>query len=333
METFERCKICCMSSKFPGSDINAEGVCSFCRKHDFQKTQSIIKKNQTDIANVIAKARENNDSPYDIIVSYSAGKDSSYTLLHLKQVYGLRILALLIDNNFVSDHAFVNARKFTEALGIDLMIFKINAHLMNKLYTKSLDGDFYNSSQLSRANSACLSCIKVINNVTLNEAILRRIPLVAGGYIEGQIPSSAGAISSRFITNFMDDNSKSLAQNISPEWEKYLKGNREAFCPNIINPLVGLEYSEEMIIEKISEYGWTMPTDTGLSSSNCLLNDYAIARHFEKHGYHPYEAEITAQVRNGTMSKSIALKRIKDVRPSKEFKSIEKKLGLREQEQ
>lgn len=328
MDKFNECKNCCLSEKFPGADIDESGVCVFCRKHDASKNRDIVAKNNEHIEKIIEKAKAHKNSTYDVVVSYSGGKDSSYTLLHLKR-YGLRVLALLIDNNFVSDGAFLNARVFTDNIFVDLLIFKINSDQMNQLYRKSLAGDFYNSSQLSRANSACLSCIKVINNLTLNEAIMRRVPLVAGGYIEGQIPKTAGTISSKFLASFRDDNSKTLAKNIDPVWEKFLANQGDAqFCPDIINPLVGLDYSEERIIAEISKYGWQKPSDTGLSSSNCLLNDYAISRHFEKHGYHPYEAEITSQVRNGTLSKWEAQKKLKDIRPSKSYDKIEKKLGI-----
>ena len=39
---------------------------------------------------------------YDVLMAYSGGKDSTYTLLLLRRKYGLRVLALSFDNGFVS---------------------------------------------------------------------------------------------------------------------------------------------------------------------------------------------------------------------------------------
>ena len=71
--------------------------------------------------------------------------------------------------------------------------------------------------------------------------------------------------------------------------------------------------------------GWASD-DTGMSSSNCIMNDFAIAVHYEKYQYHSYEAEICLQVRKGTMDKDEAFERLTDIKPSKQFKDIKKNL-------
>ena len=92
--------------------------------------------------------------------------------------------------------------------------------------------------------------------------------------------------------------------------------------------MLGLNYSEGEIIEMISHLGWKKPTNTGLSSSNCQLNDYAISAHYEKHKYHSYEAEICLQVRRKTMSKNEALEKLTDIKPSKLFTNVKNKLEM-----
>lgn len=63
---------------------------------------------------------------YDCIIGVSGGVDSSY-LLHLaKNVYGLRPLAVNLDNGFNSDIAVKNIRKITQALDIDLETYVID---------------------------------------------------------------------------------------------------------------------------------------------------------------------------------------------------------------
>ena len=79
---------------------------------------------------------------YDVLVAYSGGKDSSFTLYYFKEVLKLKVLALLIDNDFISERAHENAKILTNSLKIDLVIFKPEANFMHNLYNKSLEGSF-----------------------------------------------------------------------------------------------------------------------------------------------------------------------------------------------
>ena len=59
-------------------------------------------------------------STYDVLVAYSGGKDSTYTLDVLVNKYNLRVLALTFDNTFISPRAEENIRNVCGALGADL---------------------------------------------------------------------------------------------------------------------------------------------------------------------------------------------------------------------
>ena len=78
----------------------------------------------------------------------------------------------------------------------------------------------------------------------------------------------------------------------------------------MMSPLVGIDYNEEQILEFLTSIGWKRSQDTGAHSSNCQINDLGILNHVERYGFHPYEAELTAQVRNGAMSRAEAISRI-----------------------
>jgi predicted PP-loop superfamily ATPase len=331
MTQMTRCKICCLSSNFPGAQMDEHGICKECRKFEQNGDPDLqIRRNHANIDAAILERR--GKGRYDVIVAYSGGKDSSFSLLYLKETYDLKVLAFLVDNNFVSEQAKKNADAFTGKLGVDLVTFKPNSRFMNKMYTTSLEGDLYDMSQLSRANAACLSCINLINNFVLDEAVRRKVPIIAGGYIEGQIPNHSGVVKmdNPMIHSFRDKNRKKLSTEIDPRFDSYLNiasPQDEDEHPIFINPLLGMNYSEAEIIETISRYDWTRPTDTGKSSSNCLLNDYAISVHHGRYGFHPYEAEICAQVRRGSLTKEEALEKLEDVRPADQFAETKRRLA------
>lgn len=326
----DRCRICCISKNFPGVFLSEDGICKECLLFNSSENPSeVISKNLKNIEEAIENRRGKHK--YDVIVAYSGGKDSSFALLHLKNHYNLNVLAYLVDNNFVAEQAKINADTFTRNLGVDLITFKPNSQFMNKMYRKSLDGDFYDLAQLSRASAACLSCINLINNFVLDESIRRSIPIIAGGYIEGQIPIHSGVVKmdTPILQSFRDKNRKKLSEKIDSRFNQYLDianpGDGDLH-PIFINPLLGINYSEREIIEIISPFGWKKPADTGRSSSNCLLNDYAIAVHFKRYKFHPYEAEICAQVRRGTLTKKEALEKLEDVDSPASFNKVLQRL-------
>ncbi len=327
-----RCKKCLISKTYPGIKLNDKNICNQCIQFDKKGEDQIIIKNNHEQIHAAILQTKGTGGIYDAIVAYSGGKDSTYTLKYLKQDYDLNILALLIDNDFIAERAFVNAKNVTRELGIDLMVFKPDASFMHKLYRKSIHGNIYNKTQLKRANAACLSCINLINNIILNEAIIRNIPLIAGGYIGGQIPATAGTLntSGKLFEDFRKKNKNFLSVKIDPKVGNYLNiaETDKSHYPIIINPMLGMNYSEDVIIRMISDLGWKKPKNTGLSSSNCQLNDYAISAHYDKYKYHSYEAEICLQVRRGTMTKDEAMKKLSDIKPLKSFSKIKNKLGV-----
>jgi hypothetical protein len=80
--------------------------------------------------------------------------------------------------------------------------------------------------------------------------------------------------------------------------------------PYNVHPMAWEFYNEEMIIEKISNMGWTAPTDTDTNSSNCLLNAYANDVHIKRYGFHPYVWEIANMVRDGVMTRKEGYQKI-----------------------
>lgn len=313
-----------MSENFPGADLDGDGVCSFCRRRDTGREREAIIANRDKIDRVIAENR--GTGIYDIVLSYSGGKDSSLTLLKLRRDYDLRVLALMVDIDFVSPLAFDNARRLCSALDVDLVINKPSTAFMRRMFRVSIEDDIYGLRQLTRASAACLSCISLIQHIVLKEAAMRGVPLVAGGYVAGQLPATAGVVNpgAPLFRQSRQAGLDILIDKVSPRFENYRLGDDR--LPLMINPLLGEEYDEDAVVDILTGLGWEKPRDTGQSSSNCLINDYAIAVNIEKHGFHPYEAEICDQVRRGAMSPERAAERLAIPRPSKEFPEIIRKL-------
>ena len=77
--------------------------------------------------NIVDKIKEKGrGKKYDCVIGVSGGTDSSYLLHIAKKEYGLRPLAVNLDNGWSSEIAVQNIKKVTKALDIDLETYVID---------------------------------------------------------------------------------------------------------------------------------------------------------------------------------------------------------------
>ena len=322
------CTRCVLPSTFPGLSFDAAGLCSFCQEAppapEFDKIRGELRQKLEAVFDANRGKAE-----YDVVVAFSGGKDSSYTLMTLSRTYGLKCLAVTIDNGFIAEQAQKNLRIVTAALGIDFMLFTPAPVFMQKLYRTSATTPVHTKAALTRASSMCNSCINLINNHMVKLALEKSVPIIAGGYIGGQVPKDSVIMQMDLDVQarFRSEAIKRYLKHFGPEAEGYfgigddLVRSSRIRKLNIVNPMLAFGVSEERIIEEISTLGWRKTVDTGSNSTNCLLNDLGIAVHYKQHQYNPYVNEIAEQVRTGLMSREEALHKVQDI---PEFTRVER---------
>lgn len=89
----------------------------------YPRNESSIEKWKHIVSDIKKKGRNKN---YDCIIGVSGGTDSCYLLYLAKEVYGLRPLAVNLDNGWNSEIAVNNIKKVTIHLGIDLYTYVID---------------------------------------------------------------------------------------------------------------------------------------------------------------------------------------------------------------
>lgn len=318
VNSIKRCTKCVLPETFPGISFDVNGVCSYCDDFFDRESQSDKEKIKKQMEEEINKSRGRGD--YDCIVAYSGGKDSTFTLMYLVKNYKLKCLAVTIDNDFVSNTARENCFQVTKNLGVDFILYKPSPTFMKGMYkTSILKGGIQSNSAIKRASSICNSCISIVNNYVLKVALMHGTSLIAGGYIGGQIPSDSSVIKLNLsqrekIKRSVQDKYDDLYGKDAGKYffidEHLMRNITSDQVITIINPLLTIAIGEEEIIAAIQELGWKRAVDTGLNSSNCRLNDLGIFVHYKKHGFHPYELEVSNQVRQGLMKRDDGLKKV-----------------------
>lgn len=311
----KRCEKCVLPETFPGIDFDEVGICNFCRSF---KGRNILENSITKYHLRFNELLETSSKigSYDCLMAFSGGKDSTYTLVLLKEQYNLSILALTMDNGFISPHTQDNIYRVIEKLGVDHIMYKPSFDLLKSIFQKAVNSVMYSKKTLTRASTICTSCMGIVKFLTLRLAIESDIPFIIYGWSPGQIPIEASIFKNNptMIRSMQKVLLEPMREAAGPDIENYFLreqhfSHKEKF-PYNISPLAFLNYDEKKVIDTITKYGWRRPNDTDPNSTNCLLNAFAIKVHKDRFQFNPYVFELSKLVREGYMDRSEAIQRL-----------------------
>lgn len=128
------CEIGIWNDSVPGFRLDENGVSNYARiqqnlMNDYPQGELGKKQWNTILERIQALGK---GKKYDCIIGVSGGTDSSY-LLHLAKAYGLRPLAVNLDNGWSSDIAVKNIKSMTTVLGIDLETYVVDYEEMKDI--------------------------------------------------------------------------------------------------------------------------------------------------------------------------------------------------------
>jgi N-acetyl sugar amidotransferase len=127
LPNIQTCKRGIWDSRIPGITFDEKGVSNYAVMFDSlcnaYPRGTDGEKDWSDLVKRIKKKGKN--KAFDCIIGVSGGTDSSY-LLYLAKQYGLRPLAVNLDNGWNSEIAVRNIRKITQKLNIALITYVIN---------------------------------------------------------------------------------------------------------------------------------------------------------------------------------------------------------------
>ena len=327
------CTKCILPETFPGISFNNEGLCNYCQRYKEDAVLGEKKKNyEKKFQELIAARRA--EASYDLIMAYSGGKDSTYTLDIFVNRYKLNVLALTFDNSFISGKSFENIRNICAALGVDHYAIRPNPAMLHAIFKTAARDELFSQKTLERASTICTCCIGFVKSIVLRTAIEKRIPFVGFGWSPGQAPVEASVMKTnpelmRKTQKAIYDPLYTIAGNaINPYFLSEQHFNELQHFPWNIHPLAFLDYDEERIIQRIKELGWEKPRDTDANSTNCLLNALANQIHKERYKFHPYAWELANIIRCGSMTRQFAIEKINEPENTDMVLLAKKRLGL-----
>lgn len=312
------CKACALSDNIGSVRINEQGLCNYC-VHTMMENDMFAEKQHAAEMQLTETFAKYGDKPYQVLLAYSGGKDSTFTLYQLRKKYNVSVLAVTFDNGFLTEQCRQNIHEATASLDVDSVVIKPSFFKLARIFQLVAEKDLVSGKALERASAICTACIGIVKATVYKEAIMRNIPVVCFGWTPGQVrvKSAVLRLDYRMIATAQKQIRDPILQHLGeeygslfldPEWIELQKER----VPYLAYPLVFSKYSEEEIIDAIGSIGWKKPSDTDTNSTNCLLNSYANFIHAEKFGYNPYAMEISGLIRAGYMSKEDGMKKISE---------------------
>jgi hypothetical protein len=322
-----RCIRCGLGDDHPGVSIDADGVCSVCRRFEgYRDRAGVYFETPEALVSLVRDAAARRTGRFDVIMLLSGGKDSSYALYRLAEITP-RILALTLDNGYISDGAKANIRRVTADLGVEHRF----------IGTPAMDAVFLDS--LKRHSNVCNGCFKVLYTLSMEIAVAEGVPAIVTGLSRGQF------FETRLTPDLFEGEGTPAA-----EIDRLVQEARRAYhrVPDATTLLVDApavasgEALDRVTFIDIYRYldvplsevyrllaeraAWLRPDDTG-RSTNCLINDVGIFVHKRREGFHNYALPYSWDVRMGHKTRDAALDELDDAIDPRKVQAILDRLG------
>ncbi|OGG69227.1 LPS biosynthesis protein [Candidatus Kaiserbacteria bacterium RIFCSPHIGHO2_12_FULL_53_13] len=121
-----------------GVKFDDMGICQACQSSE-QKIHINWVEREAKLRKILEDAKKQAGNNYDCIVPISGGKDSSYQLHVLTNVYGMKPLAVTFSHNWWSKSGWYNLQNSLETFNVDHIMFTPNRALINRLARNSVE--------------------------------------------------------------------------------------------------------------------------------------------------------------------------------------------------
>lgn len=302
------CKICGLPETYPGIQFDKNGTCNYC---EFYETRREILENESDRREIFeqkveeAKRKaEKTGAPYDCIVGFSGGKDSTYIIWQMKNVYKLRVLAVTFQNGFHTEYGRNNIDIALQKLNVDHLTVRIKEEELRTVYSKCV----------SVLKNFCAVCFHYMHYYCHKIAGIMGIPLIVNGRTKGQILQTA--LDERKIEPFdISDNLLDFEyQMFGKLSEKLAARGKVDYLKNVsVTSLSYFAYhdvtEEETMAFLERNLGWKRPK-SGIPHADCWAHPMAEYFSIVKRGYPIRTGELAVLVRSGQMTKEEADKEL-----------------------
>lgn len=296
------CSECIYDSRVSGIAFNEDGVCNYCLQIRTLTAQYGTGKEAgaKSFSTLVSEIKASGEGKkYDCVVGVSGGTDSSF-LVHLAVKEGLRPLAVHYDNTWNSAVATGNIRRVLGALDVDLYTYVVDNKEMDDIFRS-----FFLSGVAEIEAATDLGFAYVLRKVSGRLGI--RYILEGHSFIEeGVTPLGRNYFDGRYI-RAIHKKFGELPMKTYPlmTFWRFLRSTLYSRT-KFVRPLWYLNYSKSEAKQLLSSlYGWR--DYGGHHLENRMTAFYHGVYLPQKFGTDMRNNVLSAQVRNGKLSREVAL--------------------------
>jgi N-acetyl sugar amidotransferase len=303
---FQICNRCVMDTTDPDITFDKNGICNHCYAYDEAiKNNTFSGEAGKNRLNLIIEAikKRGKGKEYDCIIGLSGGVDSSYVAYKVKE-FGLRPLAIHLDNGWDSELAVKNIEQIIKILNIEL-------------YTHVIDWEEFKNLQLAFLKASTpdseVPSDHAIFAIMIRMAKKYKVPVITGmnTRTESHLPAawSQGHIDWRYIKSinkkFGKIPLKTFPHFHSLIFSLYFRSS------NWIHILNYLDYNKEetkkFLINELcwKDYGWKHHE----SIYTRFFQGYILPKKF---GYDKRKTHLSSLICSGEISRENALEELKN---------------------
>ncbi len=305
----KRCLNCAISEVC--SPLDAAGVCAECRTHQAKARNSIreITAPTAELAAALTALLRNYEGAgkgaYDALVMLSGGKDSALLIHELQQRHPkLRLLAMTIDNSYMSPVALQNCARIVDTLNVD----HVSVRLAKSVYAKSFR---FACCHVEDKKGAFETVDRIDADLGFSQAKIyaatHRIPLLLSGLSWTQVERLFGlqsfevpqeqALAKVTSTLGVDLNEIYDASELRYWWDP--QRFDKADWPRFVHPFYAWRMEEQDIRDRVVNLGLIKPGNDSPLLTNNVLIPMMIVADFHNQGYASFEPEFACLVREG----------------------------------
>jgi N-acetyl sugar amidotransferase len=326
------CKRCVLDGKVPEIEFNSDGECNYCELHDrLSEAFPNDVRGKEILEEMFTRFKKQGEGKeYDCVVGVSGGVDSTY-LIHLAKSYGLRPLAVHVDNGWNSEISVSNIKNSIEKLNVDLITYVIDWNEM-----KDVLKSFVKASYAWADGPTDIALVSALYRIAKENGV--KNILVGNNFrTEGRQPTEWTHIDARVI-NHIHKRFGSIKKLKSFPNLSILDLFMYEFLYSIkmVKPLYFLDYDKGKAKELVTkDYGWK---DYGGHHHESIFTRFIIGYWLpQKFGIDKRKITFSAQIRTGLRDREQALEELKELpydenKMNQDKEYVIKKLGFSEEE-
>lgn len=168
--SMQYCVRCCIPETSEGVVFDEMGMCQICKSSE-QKIHINWVEREKKLKKILDSFRGKSESGYDCIVPISGGKDSTFQLYVLTQIYKMRCLAVTFSHNWYTETGKYNLKNAIEKFNVDHIMYTPNHDLIRRLTKESL----------YKLGDPCWHCHAGVGTFPMQIAVKYKIPLLIWG--------------------------------------------------------------------------------------------------------------------------------------------------------